>query len=115
MWAAVLFVLSSIPGGIGSVTLPVGDKLAHGVLYAVLGSALAFGWSRSPTVVRHLVLLGLGALYGVTDEVHQAFVPGRIPDVGDWIADVVGLVTGYGTTVAVLGRTRGGADIEESP
>ena len=45
------------------------------------------------------------ALYGVTDEWHQLYVPGRVSDPADWIADVVGLVLGYGTTVALLGRT----------
>jgi len=114
-WAVLLFLLSSIPGGVGGLALPISDKLVHAALYAVLGSALAFGRARSPMVVPHLVLLCLGALYGVTDEVHQAFVPGRSPDIADWIADVVGLVTGYGTTVAILGRTNHRVDFEESP
>ena len=30
------------------------------------------------------------ALYGLMDEVHQAFTPGRIADPLDWLADVVG-------------------------
>jgi VanZ family protein len=37
----------------------------------------------------------VGVLYGVTDEFHQAFVPGRSVSVFDWIADVVGVLMGY--------------------
>lgn len=32
------------------------------------------------------------ALYGVSDEVHQIFVPGRTASIDDWIADVVGAI-----------------------
>jgi VanZ family protein len=31
-----------------------------------------------------------GSLYGVSDEIHQAFVPGRSSDVLDWMADTAG-------------------------
>lgn len=32
----------------------------------------------------------LASLYGVSDEVHQAFVPGRSADLLDWLADTAG-------------------------
>jgi VanZ family protein len=35
------------------------------------------------------------SLFGVTDEWHQAYVPGRAPDVFDWVADT------WGAAVAV--------------
>lgn len=112
-WAAVLFFLSAIPDIPGVVTWPPhADKVAHLGLYGVLGAALGFGWARSPRPVRHLLLLGIGALYGVTDEIHQVYVPGRTPDVADWAADVVGVLVGYGVVVALLGR-RGRADDEK--
>ena len=31
-------------------------------------------------------------MYGVVDETHQYFVPGRSSSVGDWIADIVGAI-----------------------
>lgn len=80
------------------------------MLYGVLGAALAFGRSRAPAPVRHSILLGIGAIYGMTDELHQMFVPGRSPDVLDWLADVFGLFVGYGTTIGVLGRN---SDLDE--
>ncbi len=32
----------------------------------------------------------LTAAYAATDEIHQIFTPGRVPDVADWLADTIG-------------------------
>jgi VanZ family protein len=32
----------------------------------------------------------IASLYGISDEFHQSFVPGRSPDVLDWLADTSG-------------------------
>jgi len=34
------------------------------------------------------------AFYGMTDEIHQYFVPGRSADPWDWLADTVGANAG---------------------
>jgi VanZ family protein len=108
-WAAVLFLLSAssdLGGVVGFpffVRVPFGDKVAHAVLYAVLGTALAWGRARSLKPAGHVLLLTLGALYGVSDEWHQMYVPGRIPDVADWFADLFGLFAGYGAAINVFG------------
>ena len=81
-----------------------GDKLVHAGLYAVLGMALGFGRVRSPMPPPHLVLILVGALYGATDEFHQTFVRGRSPDWADWLADVVGVASGYFLIVTVMTR-----------
>jgi VanZ family protein len=112
-WAAVLFLLSSLPDVPGASWLPFGDKVGHLSLYAVLGVALAWGRGRSRRAVPHLLLLALGALYGVTDEVHQGYVPGRMPDPWDWVADVTGLVIGYGIAVRMLARAHTSDDGED--
>ena len=89
--------------------MPLNDKVAHFGLYAVLGATLAFGrWRWGAASPRHAWLVTLGILYGATDEWHQMYVPGRSPEVADWLADIVGVVAGYGTTWALLGRTRAG-------
>lgn len=54
--------------------------------------------------IPHWVLLLVGALYGLSDEWHQMFVPGRFADPRDWIADLVGLVLGYAVAVAWFDR-----------
>jgi VanZ family protein len=67
----------------------------HAVLYAILGvlllGALLPGRATSRAAALAIVI---ASLYGVTDEVHQAFVPGRIPDVLDWAWDTVGAAAG---------------------
>ena len=71
------------------------DKLLHAATYAVL----AFLTFRAATVLPRLgrspaLLLSLAlawnALYGLSDEWHQSFVPGRDASALDWLADVLG-------------------------
>lgn len=78
------------------------DKLAHAGLYSILGGTLGYARHYAIPTPPHLLLIGLGALYGVTDEWHQGFVRGRSPDLGDWVADVVGVTLGYVTVLLVL-------------
>lgn len=91
LWAAFLFVLSSRPLPPG--TLPgQWDKVAHFAAYLVLGVLISYAthsWKRSL-----LVAIGLGIAYGIADEIHQSFVPGRVPDVTDVVADALGVIAG---------------------
>jgi VanZ family protein len=103
-WAALLFVLSSrsaLPGP----SVPHLDKAAHLILYLVLGALLAHAASRSGLPMGVAVAAGL--LYGVSDEVHQMFVPGRTPSVADWIADAMGVIAGVTLYVRVRGPRKG--------
>ncbi|HUP53571.1 MAG TPA: VanZ family protein [Longimicrobiales bacterium] len=79
------------------------DKIAHAGLYTVLGATLAYGKHHATPSPPHWVLVGIGALYGATDEWHQTFVPGRSPDLGDWVADVMGVLLGYTGLLLMLG------------
>lgn len=103
VWAAVLFLLSAWPDPqIGSFFRGA-DKVAHVGLYSVLGAGLANGRRRAGARVPHWVLVGVGALYGATDEWHQAFVRGRTADWADWLADVTGVVLGYTALMIFFG------------
>jgi len=113
-WATVLYVISTLSGLGGVTSFPFADKLAHFVLYAVLGATLAWGWARSPRVVSHGLVLIAGALYGVTDEWHQMHVPGRTPEVADWVADIAGLLIGYWMTLRLVRRVSGNLEVEEA-
>ena len=112
-WAAVLFVLSALPQLGRAPSFPFSDKVAHVAIYGILGITLAWGWSRSPRPVSHLVLLVAGAVYGISDEWHQMYVPGRVPDVADWLADVVGLWVGYAAALQFVERVRRNDEVEE--
>ena len=93
---AFLFWVSS-RSGFGPVSdLP--DWTTHGAGYAVLAvlacRALAGGLGR-PVAVRVAVLAVLiSTVYGVTDEWHQSFVPGRVADPWDLVKDLAGAAAG---------------------
>jgi VanZ family protein len=68
-------------------------------VYAVLGGLLVLALqqqTRFPFLERKARLASavLGSFYGMTDELHQLFVPGRTCDVWDWTADTLGVVLG---------------------
>ncbi len=88
--AALIFALSSRPGdAYPDVSFPGADKLVHFALYAPLGAALVYALRG------HWRWAGLlAALYGVTDEIHQTFVPLRFADGFDVLADALGGFTG---------------------
>jgi VanZ family protein len=99
-WAALIFVWSSIPDlgtGLGGWDLVL-RKLAHAAEFAVLGALLLRATGRAG------LALALGIAYAVSDEVHQAFVPGRHGSVLDVAIDAVGVALGI--AVWQLARTR---------
>jgi len=67
----------------------------------MMGILLGWGWHASGRRHRHLIVLMFGLAYAAADEFHQLFVPYRIPSFSDWVADLVGLVAGYGLTLLV--------------
>lgn len=107
LWAAVLFLLSSLPEVPGAARVAVNDKVAHLVLYTVLGLTLA--WTRRRPArgsgPSHRALLLAGIAYGASDEIHQIFVPGRTPSLADWGADIIGVALGYALGVTLLTRS----------
>lgn len=89
-WASLIFALSSIPDlstGLGGWDLIV-RKLAHAAEYAVLGALLLRALGRP------WVAVAIGAAYAVSDELHQATVPGRTGSPRDVAIDVVGVAVG---------------------
>jgi VanZ family protein len=76
----------------------VGDKVLHTVEYVGLGGLCyrAFRWGLSGQVASRAILFAIAtaSLYGVTDEVHQLFVPFRESSWQDWLADTIGAVIG---------------------
>jgi VanZ family protein len=90
VWAAVIFVFSSIPSlssGLGTWDFVL-RKGAHMAEFAILGALLfrALG--------RELPAFLAGAAYAVTDEVHQHFVEGRHASALDVALDSVGVAVG---------------------
>jgi VanZ family protein len=100
-WQAAMLAIT-IQSSISRIELPDmgfdwSDKLLHFLAYFVVGVLLARGLYhfRSQSVSdRHLLhTIWAGILFGLSDELHQWFVPGRDASVGDWIADALGIFT----------------------
>lgn len=99
LYAVLIFGLSSLEKAPLEI-IPIWniDKVVHLAEYAVFGIflMLAFSGSRAVKVFRRASFrsLVIGALYGLSDEIHQYYVPGRICSVYDFTADVLGILLG---------------------
>ncbi len=88
------------------------DKLLHLGAYAVLGALVAGALAGRLGAARAIGLAALiAAAYGVTDEWHQSYVPGRDADPADWAADAVGAIAGASAAVLALRRLGARASI----
>lgn len=96
LWIFVIYVLSSIPKLPILLGVPKGaDKIGHAILFFVLCwlSWRAFLHQSYLPLMSRYALLGafiFTIVYGVLDEFHQRFVPGRTSDVYDVMADAGG-------------------------
>lgn len=106
-WAVFVLFLggrSNIQGP--SIDLPV-DKLAHFVLYGILGALAAWGWQRRGRRPRWYWLVLGAILVGALDELHQRSVAGRSAEFADWIADALGSLVGFLVVSRWVGSTHG--------
>lgn len=105
-YAAVIFALSAQSDPLPFLPRQIflQDKLLHGVEYAVLGGllvhALRLAGLRPGVALVSAVVIA--SAYGATDELHQAFVPGRSSEVADWLADTLGATVGAVLAAAAL-------------
>ena len=99
-WMLLIAVMShqSVVTGPSTVTgMPLADKLDHLAEFAVLGALLWNAVSHYHPlsgVTPVVFVLAIGAGYAALDELHQSLVPGRSIQLGDWLADVVGVTLG---------------------
>lgn len=72
------------------------DKFLHFFAYLFYGATLAFAmhvhgkWNPKKNI---LWIILIGCFYALSDEYHQSFVPGRTSEIGDIIADCLGIAT----------------------
>jgi VanZ family protein len=97
-YCLIIFGLSALPKTISVPSPYAVDKVLHIMEYGVLGFLLARSLvnSRAGVSKRALIILvvGLATSYGISDEIHQAFVPGRNASAWDVVADGLGGVMG---------------------
>lgn len=100
VWAAVIFAMSSLHGS--QVPSRFGDE-GHVVEYMVLGALLVYALLATARLMpASWTALVACWVYAVSDEWHQAFVPGRVPDPLDWTKDAVGAGIGIALALIVL-------------
>lgn len=113
---AALFLASSGD----AVPLPGrSDLIAHLSAYFLLGvlSVRGFAGARWRGVTPRALWLGwlLTAGYGLSDEIHQRFVDGRVAAADDWLADASGgALAAFAVAAAarlVLGRRARGREV----
>jgi VanZ family protein len=96
----LIFIASSIPGEeIPKIGFEFSDKLIHAVVYLILFILFFYSlkYQTKSVKLRNNAIMFAGifsALYGVTDEIHQKFVPMRSCEFSDWVADVTGVILG---------------------
>ena len=102
LWAPVVAYMAMLFGfsSLSTLPSPPGDLSfydVHVAAYAGLAVLTARATGRGLRDVSWRAAVGamlISSLYGVTDEYHQLFVPGRSFDVLDMLADTIGSVAG---------------------
>lgn len=127
--AAIIFILSSQTGDVSNdVSQGVTDafvdgdkqpgfslhrlirKCAHMAEYAALSFLLCafivYVWRSAPFYRTALIAWFIATLYGVSDEIHQLFVPGRSGALKDVLFDAAGAAIGVLALAVFLGIVR---------
>lgn len=92
LWPVLLATVIVVASGRGEVAAPKivnFDKVAHFFIYGLLATLVA----RNGFVPgRAWMAIVAVSLFGLTDEWHQSFTPGRSVEIIDWVADTVGAI-----------------------
>ena len=108
LYCLLIFIQSSYPATHSLPSSPHMDKLVHAGAYAVLGF-LFFRLFQSTSIWKSAVWLVIfsalaSSLFGISDEIHQHFVPSRTADIMDVMADIAGSFLGAVTAQIILNR-----------
>jgi VanZ family protein len=98
LYCLLIYIQSANPSPDQIPSFPFVDKLLHFSAYAFLGILFyrAYQTLKIKNNLQMLILLSVvsATLYGVSDEIHQSFVPFREAEVADVIADMLGAFSG---------------------
>lgn len=98
---AALAAMAASVFGSGVDVSPIGHFAEYFVFALLLASAL-----RNHVSIRTAALgaIAIASTYGVTDEIHQIFVPGRSCDPVDWMVDTIAAVVACAIWLVVVNR-----------
>ncbi len=98
IYALFIFLLSH--RSFHGASMPFSGNYFHPLEYASLAIFLCCVWhpiiENKGATVFCLTVVGTGIIYGITDEAHQSFIPGRDPSLLDLFLDALGLAIGCG-------------------
>ena len=105
-YCLILFLQSSSESPADLPAIEHVDKVLHAGAYGLLGilfyRAYRSRWPNASGWTMANASLLSAAFYGLTDEIHQYFVPGRSADPWDWLADTIGAMLGVVAYHAVM-------------
>jgi len=123
VYMSLMFFLSSMSTlPVALPRIPLADKVCHCIEYAILGYLLtrALIHENGSWLLRNALLLAIAIaiVFGLSDEIHQLFVPLRQSDIFDLLADSIGACIGAWGAVGIQWfinlRARKGHDESES-
>ena len=111
LYCLFIYIQSDHPSPEQIPSFPLVDKVLHFVAYGLMGILFyrAYQTLRIKNNIQMLMLLSVvsASLYGISDEIHQSFVPFREAEVADVIADIIGAFSGvYLYRLLVVSRER---------
>jgi VanZ family protein len=105
VYMALIFFLSSRSTLPALPRIPYVDKICHCTEYAILGYLLtrALIHENGSWLSRNalLVAIAIAIIFGLSDEIHQIFVPLRQCDMFDLLADSIGASIGAWTALCM--------------
>ncbi len=102
IWVIATFVLTSIPRMRLFTGISHFDKISHFLIYGVSGLLFSC-YLREGNLPREMIFIYtvmLITLIGGVDEIHQRWVPFRVPSFYDLVADVSGGI--FGSVLVIL-------------
>ena len=98
LYCLLIYIQSANPSPEQIPSFPFVDKVLHFLAYGIMGILFyrAYQTLRIKNNIQMLMLLSVvsASLYGISDEIHQSFVPFREAEVADVIADMLGAASG---------------------
>ena len=111
LYCLAIFLQSAFPSPESVPHLPGLDKVLHAGAYAVLSVLFYRAYQKTTTgsnMKRAFIFSVLFASgYGISDEIHQYFVPQRNAEVLDAVADFIGSTAGAAFMYGLTGKKAG--------
>lgn len=96
LYSVIVFLLSSLSKP--SIPYNIESNFLHYPEYAIFSflvlRALHFGRKEFVSLKNITYAILITAIFGIFDELHQAFVPERVPELNDLLRDLIGSVIG---------------------